>query len=86
MYSTANFLEGLRKYVTEEDIIFIFDEVMTGFRLAQGGAQERLNIRCRPYYLWKSNWCRHACWCIWRKAGYHATYCTTWEMFTRQEH
>jgi glutamate-1-semialdehyde 2,1-aminomutase len=38
------FLEGLRKLCTEEDIVFIFDEVMTGFRLAQGGAQERLGI------------------------------------------
>ena len=38
------FLEGLRKLCTEEGIIFIFDEVMTGFRLAQGGAQERLRI------------------------------------------
>jgi glutamate-1-semialdehyde 2,1-aminomutase len=39
-----NFLEGLRNLCTEEDIIFIFDEVMTGFRLAQGGAQERLKV------------------------------------------
>jgi glutamate-1-semialdehyde 2,1-aminomutase len=39
-----NFLESLRKICTQEDIIFIFDEVMTGFRLAQGGAQERLKI------------------------------------------
>lgn len=38
------FLEGLRKLCDEEDIVFIFDEVMTGFRLAQGGAQERLGI------------------------------------------
>jgi glutamate-1-semialdehyde 2,1-aminomutase len=38
------FLEGLRKLCTEENILFIFDEVMTGFRLAQGGAQERLKI------------------------------------------
>lgn len=38
------FLEELRKLCTEENIIFIFDEVMTGFRLAQGGAQERLKI------------------------------------------
>src|SRR5215212_12214538 len=38
------FLEGLRKLCTEENIILIFDEVMTGFRLAQGGAQERLKI------------------------------------------
>src|SRR5215203_823099 len=40
----AGYLEGLRKLCTEEGIIFIFDEVMTGFRLAQGGAQERLKI------------------------------------------
>jgi glutamate-1-semialdehyde 2,1-aminomutase len=38
------FLEGLRKLCTDENIIFIFDEVMTGFRLALGGAQERLKI------------------------------------------
>lgn len=38
------FLEGLRKLCTEEGIVFIFDEVMTGFRLSQGGAQERLKI------------------------------------------
>jgi glutamate-1-semialdehyde 2,1-aminomutase len=38
------FLEGLRKICDEENIVFIFDEVMTGFRLAAGGAQERLNI------------------------------------------
>jgi len=40
----AGFLEGLRKLCDEEGIIFIFDEVMTGFRLAPGGAQEKLNI------------------------------------------
>lgn len=38
------YLEGLRKICNEEGIVFIFDEVMTGFRLAQGGAQERLGI------------------------------------------
>ena len=38
------FLEGLRKICDEENIVFIFDEVMTGFRLAKGGAQEKLNI------------------------------------------
>ena len=36
------YLESLRKICDEEKILFIFDEVMTGFRLAQGGAQERL--------------------------------------------
>lgn len=38
------FLQGLRKICNQENIVFIFDEVMTGFRLAQGGAQQRLNI------------------------------------------
>lgn len=38
------FLQGLREICNAEKIVFIFDEVMTGFRLAQGGAQERLNM------------------------------------------
>ncbi|MFZ6024228.1 MAG: glutamate-1-semialdehyde 2,1-aminomutase [Bacteroidota bacterium] len=38
------FLEGLRQICNEEGIVFIFDEVMTGFRLAAGGAQQVLNI------------------------------------------
>ncbi len=39
------FMEALRKICDEEKIVFIFDEVMTGFRLAAGGAQEKLNIK-----------------------------------------
>ncbi len=39
-----NYLEGLRRICDEENIVLIFDEVMTGFRLAQGGAQEKLNV------------------------------------------
>ena len=38
------FLQGLRKICNEHGIVFILDEVMTGFRLAPGGAQERLGI------------------------------------------
>ncbi|UCS93592.1 glutamate-1-semialdehyde 2,1-aminomutase [Echinicola marina] len=38
------FLEGLRKVCDEEGIVLIFDEVMTGFRLAQGGAQEVFGV------------------------------------------
>jgi glutamate-1-semialdehyde 2,1-aminomutase len=38
------FLEGIRTICDQEGIVFIFDEVMTGFRLAQGGAQEVLNV------------------------------------------
>lgn len=39
------FLQGLRAICDMQGIVFIMDEVMTGFRLAQGGAQERLNIK-----------------------------------------
>ncbi len=38
------YMEGLRAICDREGIVFIFDEVMTGFRLAAGGAQERLGI------------------------------------------
>lgn len=38
------FIKGLRELCTKEDILLIFDEVMTGFRLARGGAQEVLGI------------------------------------------
>lgn len=38
------FLAGLRKICNKEGIVLIFDEVMTGFRLAAGGAQQRLGI------------------------------------------
>lgn len=40
----AGFLEGLRQMCTDNDILLIFDEVMTGFRLAAGGVQELLNV------------------------------------------
>ncbi len=35
----AGFLEGVRKTCTEKNIVLIFDEVMTGFRVSLGGAQ-----------------------------------------------
>lgn len=38
------FLEGLRSLCDAHEILLIFDEVMTGFRLAKGGAQELLGI------------------------------------------
>ncbi|MGQ7946652.1 glutamate-1-semialdehyde 2,1-aminomutase [Flavobacterium sp. WC2509] len=39
------FLEGLRELCTANGILLIFDEVMTGFRLARGGVQELFNIK-----------------------------------------
>ncbi len=39
------FLEGLRKVTTDNGIVLIFDEVMIGFRVARGGAQEVYKIK-----------------------------------------
>ncbi|MCC6549971.1 MAG: glutamate-1-semialdehyde 2,1-aminomutase [Ignavibacteriaceae bacterium] len=41
---TKEFMNGLRQLCTKEGIVLIFDEVMTGFRLAKGGAQEVFGI------------------------------------------
>jgi len=38
------FLQSLRALCTAHDILLIFDEVMTGFRLARGGAQELFGV------------------------------------------
>ena len=38
------YLQGLRDICTREGIVLIFDEVMTGFRLARGGAQELFGV------------------------------------------
>ncbi|MEO1530472.1 MAG: glutamate-1-semialdehyde 2,1-aminomutase, partial [Planctomycetota bacterium] len=41
---TEEFLQSLRQLTLDDGAILIFDEVMTGFRLAFGGAQERFGI------------------------------------------
>ncbi|GER57989.1 glutamate-1-semialdehyde 2,1-aminomutase [Patiriisocius marinus] len=40
-----NFLQGLRTLCNDNNILLIFDEVMTGFRLAAGGVQELYDIK-----------------------------------------
>jgi len=39
------FLEGLRQLCTEYGVLLVLDEVMTGFRVARGGAQELYGVR-----------------------------------------
>ncbi len=39
------YLEGLRALCTQHGALLLFDEVMTGFRVAWGGAQVRLNVQ-----------------------------------------
>ncbi len=41
---TVAFIQGLREVCNQEGILLLFDEVMTGFRLGKGGAQEVLGI------------------------------------------
>ncbi len=43
--ASKEFLTELRELCSNEKIVLIFDEVMTGFRLAKGGAQEILGIK-----------------------------------------
>ncbi|MBD1867947.1 glutamate-1-semialdehyde 2,1-aminomutase [Oculatella sp. FACHB-28] len=40
----AGFLEGLRELTHENGALLVFDEVMTGFRIAYGGAQQRFGV------------------------------------------
>lgn len=40
----AGFLEGLREITQENGALLVFDEVMTGFRIAYGGAQQKFNV------------------------------------------
>lgn len=40
----GGFLEGLRLITQENDALLVFDEVMTGFRIAYGGAQEKFGV------------------------------------------
>ena len=41
---TEGFLEGLRRLCDESGALLVFDEVITGFRVAHGGAQERFGV------------------------------------------
>ncbi len=43
--ATREFLAGLRAVSTRHGIVLVFDEVITGFRLAPGGAQEQYGVR-----------------------------------------
>nr|ABL10417.1 glutamate 1-semialdehyde aminotransferase [Synechococcus elongatus PCC 6301] len=40
----AGFLEGLREITLEHDALLVFDEVITGFRIAYGGVQEKFGV------------------------------------------
>ena len=44
IFPKLGFLEGLRKIADDNGVLLIFDEVVTGFRLALGGAQEYFGV------------------------------------------
>jgi glutamate-1-semialdehyde 2,1-aminomutase len=41
----GNYLNSVRKFTSDYGIVLIFDEIITGFRLAFGGAQEYFNVK-----------------------------------------
>ncbi|MFS4582928.1 aspartate aminotransferase family protein [Phaeobacter sp. C3_T13_0] len=42
--AVSGFLQGLRDLCDKHDVLLIFDEIVTGFRLAYGGAQQRYGV------------------------------------------
>ena len=44
VYPKPGYLEGLREVTAENDVLLIFDEIITGFRLSLGGAQQYYKI------------------------------------------
>lgn len=70
------FLEGLREVTKEDGALLVFDEVMTGFRIAYGGAQVRSagpKSAHKPSPSLRESWkhvvkIRYAfCTCIWSR-------------------
>ncbi len=51
----AGYLQGLRQLCDQHGVILLFDEVMTGFRVAWGGAQVRYRCPPRPHLSWQSH-------------------------------
>ncbi len=45
IFPDDGFLSGLRRIADENDVLLVFDEVVTGFRLAPGGAQEYFDVQ-----------------------------------------
>jgi glutamate-1-semialdehyde 2,1-aminomutase len=45
IFPVEGYLEGLRKICDDNNVLLIFDEVVTGFRLAYGGAQEYFGVK-----------------------------------------
>ncbi len=58
------YLEGLRELCDETDTLLIFDEVITGFRLGMGGAQEYYGVTPDHDHHGEGHWGRFSRWCV----------------------
>ena len=74
LFSAARiFSQELRDECTKHGALLIFDEVMTGFRVARGGAQEIYGIRARSDRARQSHRRRLAGRRVWRARGNHGS-------------
>ena len=65
------FLPGLRRLCDAHGALLIFDEVITGFRLALGGAMEYFGVEADLVTYRQDHRRRHACGRLWRPPGDH---------------
>ena len=61
------FLAQVKEVAHAHGAVLIFDEIITGFRYALGGAQDYLWYNPRPGCFWQSNGQWHAHWCYCRQ-------------------
>ena len=66
IHPAPGYLEGAREACTRHGAVLIFDEVITGFRLAPGGAQERFGVTPGPRDLRQGDRQRLSRWRRWR--------------------
>ena len=71
------FLEGLRDVCDQYGSVLIFDEVMTGFRVALGGAQAHYGIKPDLTTLGKGYRWRYASRCFWWQARNYGLHCAS---------
>ena len=69
------FLHGLRKLTREHGTLLIFDEVITGFRVSYGGAQQTLPRPARLNLSGEDHWRRAPGGGLWRKQRDHEACC-----------
>ena len=67
-----DYLTYLRKVTSEYGTVLIFDEIITGFRLALGGAQEYFNVKPDMATLGQGAWRRLPVGSVWRQKRNHA--------------